>query len=434
MAESLRADICVIGAGSAGLSAWRPARRRWARQGRADRTRPRWGGIASISDASPRSRCWRPPRPPSLSSAWPRVLAWHYEAAEDRLLGRARPCRGSHCRHRTARFPGTLRRTRRNRPAQLTPASSGTRMRSRRTANAGAGPPASWWPPAPSRSFRRLPGLDRGRLSDQRDGLLKLDRAAGPPDRHRRRTDRLRAEPSLSAPGQPTSAWSRWPRNACRTTIPELSRTGPYCGCAREGIRLLERTPVPSPCGPRRRRGLRWTLRPPRTAQRLLIAGSALLLAVGRRPAVEGLGAGGGRHRLRPASGITVDRRLRRTSNRRVFAAGDVAGGFQFTHVAGLPRGRGAEEARSSGCQRRWMTPGSAVGHLHRPGAGPRRTGPRRRRAKARHGDDPGPALAIRRERPGALRNAEEDGLVKVGDDARVDASSGREHRRTACR
>src|SRR6202035_4351809 len=36
--------------------------------------------------------------------------------------------------------------------------------------------------------------------------------------------------------------------------------------------------------------------------------------------------------------GITVDARLR-TTNRRVFAIGDVAGGPQFTHVAGYHAG-----------------------------------------------------------------------------------------------
>lgn len=60
--------------------------------------------------------------------------------------------------------------------------------------------------------------------------------------------------------------------------------------------------------------------------------GTHLLLAAGRAPDIATLGleaagiAGGAR-------GIAVDRRLR-TSNRRVFAIGDVAGGPQFTHVA----------------------------------------------------------------------------------------------------
>jgi len=61
------------------------------------------------------------------------------------------------------------------------------------------------------------------------------------------------------------------------------------------------------------------------------IDGSHLLVAAGRRARVEGLGldAAGIAHR---PDGITVDSRLR-TSNRRVYAIGDVTGGLQFTHV-----------------------------------------------------------------------------------------------------
>ena len=67
------------------------------------------------------------------------------------------------------------------------------------------------------------------------------------------------------------------------------------------------------------------------------IEGTHLLVAAGRRANVEGLGleAGGIRY---SSQGIEVDARLR-TSNRRVFAIGDVAGGYQFTHVAGYHAG-----------------------------------------------------------------------------------------------
>lgn len=63
------------------------------------------------------------------------------------------------------------------------------------------------------------------------------------------------------------------------------------------------------------------------------IEGSHLLLAAGRQPTVEGLGleAAGIDYDRR---GIKTDARLR-TSNKRVYAAGDVAGGPQFTHMAG---------------------------------------------------------------------------------------------------
>ncbi len=62
------------------------------------------------------------------------------------------------------------------------------------------------------------------------------------------------------------------------------------------------------------------------------IAGSHLLVAAGRRPAIEALDLAAAGIAA-TAAGIVVDRRLR-TTNRRAFAIGDVAGGPQFTHVA----------------------------------------------------------------------------------------------------
>ncbi len=63
------------------------------------------------------------------------------------------------------------------------------------------------------------------------------------------------------------------------------------------------------------------------------VEASHLLIAVGRVANVAGLAldAAGIAH---GREGIVVDRRLR-TTNRKVFAVGDVAGGPQFTHVAG---------------------------------------------------------------------------------------------------
>ena len=69
-----------------------------------------------------------------------------------------------------------------------------------------------------------------------------------------------------------------------------------------------------------------------RLADGARIAGSHLLVAAGRRPNIEALDlpAAG---IAATAKGITVDARLR-TTNRRAFAVGDVAGGPQFTHIA----------------------------------------------------------------------------------------------------
>ncbi|MBF0285314.1 MAG: FAD-dependent oxidoreductase [Magnetococcales bacterium] len=67
------------------------------------------------------------------------------------------------------------------------------------------------------------------------------------------------------------------------------------------------------------------------------VDGSHLLIAAGRKPNVEGLGLEAAGIHFTPA-GIKVDDRLR-TTNRRVFAIGDVTGGFQFTHAAGYHAG-----------------------------------------------------------------------------------------------
>lgn len=67
------------------------------------------------------------------------------------------------------------------------------------------------------------------------------------------------------------------------------------------------------------------------------IAGSHLLVAAGRQPNVAGLDLEKAGIEYGPR-GIKVDARLR-TTNRRVYAIGDVAGGPQFTHVAGYHAG-----------------------------------------------------------------------------------------------
>lgn len=63
------------------------------------------------------------------------------------------------------------------------------------------------------------------------------------------------------------------------------------------------------------------------------ITGSHLLVAVGRTAHFDGLDLDKA-HVQSGAHGIRVDARLR-TSNRRIYAIGDVVGGPQFTHVAG---------------------------------------------------------------------------------------------------
>ena len=100
-----------------------------------------------------------------------------------------------------------------------------------------------------------------------------------------------------------------------------------------EGVRLHEGARA----GAVRRDGAGLVLEIERDDGRETLAGDALLLAVGRRPVVDGLDLEAAGIEV-DRKGIKVDRRLRST-NRRVFAAGDVAGGHQFTHVAGYHAG-----------------------------------------------------------------------------------------------
>ena len=67
------------------------------------------------------------------------------------------------------------------------------------------------------------------------------------------------------------------------------------------------------------------------------VVASHILVAAGRRPNIEGLGLEVAGIETGP-KGVKVDSRLR-TTNRRVFALGDVAGGPQFTHIAGYHGG-----------------------------------------------------------------------------------------------
>lgn len=73
------------------------------------------------------------------------------------------------------------------------------------------------------------------------------------------------------------------------------------------------------------------------TADGTTVSGSHLLLAAGRAPDLDGLGleAAGVVH---DHGGIRTDRRLR-TSNRRIYAVGDVTGHAQLTHMAGYHAG-----------------------------------------------------------------------------------------------
>jgi pyruvate/2-oxoglutarate dehydrogenase complex dihydrolipoamide dehydrogenase (E3) component len=96
----------------------------------------------------------------------------------------------------------------------------------------------------------------------------------------------------------------------------------------REGVRVLNGVKLK---GARREGELRM-LEVEKEGRALTLEGDAILLAAGRTPNVDGLGleAAGVEYTRK---GITVDDQLR-TSSKRIWAVGDVATPYQFTHVA----------------------------------------------------------------------------------------------------
>jgi pyruvate/2-oxoglutarate dehydrogenase complex dihydrolipoamide dehydrogenase (E3) component len=130
-------------------------------------------------------------------------------------------------------------------------------------------------------------------------------------------------------------------RLGCNVTVVEGARAfgkdDPDCAAVvlarvrAEGVAVLEGTAVAGLAG--REGAVTVTL-----ADGRVIAGSHILMAVGRVVALDKLNletAGVAYTR----KGVTVGPNLRSTTNRRVYAAGDAAGGLQFTHVAGYHAG-----------------------------------------------------------------------------------------------
>lgn len=128
-------------------------------------------------------------------------------------------------------------------------------------------------------------------------------------------------------------------RLGCRVTVIEaqraLGREDPELAAVllerlrAEGIEILEDSPAERVSGTAGQITVQ-------TADRA-ITGTDLLVAAGRVPTVEGLSLDAAGVAFDRA-GVTVDAGLR-TSNRRVYAIGDVAGQQQFTHVAGYHAG-----------------------------------------------------------------------------------------------
>ncbi|MEZ5871543.1 MAG: FAD-dependent oxidoreductase [Nitratireductor sp.] len=101
-----------------------------------------------------------------------------------------------------------------------------------------------------------------------------------------------------------------------------------------EGLTILEQTSV-SAVEKRGKTGVRILAKG--ANGEVTVDGSHILIATGRAPNVSGLGLEEAGIRY-SRKGIEVDQGLR-TTNRKVYAIGDVAGSLQFTHVAGYHAG-----------------------------------------------------------------------------------------------
>lgn len=178
-----------------------------------------------------------------------------------------------------------------------------------------------------------------------------------------------------------------------------------------EGVELRERTSVQGVA--RHANGVAVTISRAGGPQETL-TGAHVLVAAGRRPNVLGLDLEAAGVAYGP-KGIAVDRRLR-TSNKRIFAIGDVIGGPQFTHMAGHHAGivirnalfRLPARVRTQGIP--WVTYSDP--ELAQVGLG-------EAAARERHGSGVRATLSAFAENDRAQAEGASDGFVKVVTDRR---------------
>jgi pyruvate/2-oxoglutarate dehydrogenase complex dihydrolipoamide dehydrogenase (E3) component len=170
------------------------------------------------------------------------------------------------------------------------------------------------------------PGARRGALPDQRDDLRPA-RPPVAPHRHRRRAHR--DGDGAGAPAARLRGDGDRGREGAGPDDPEAAAVV-IEALRDEGIRILEEAQAAQVST-----GGRGAIRV-ETADGQVVEGSHLLVAVGRKANVEGLDL--------EKAGIAYDRAVKvgadlRTTNRRVYAVGDVAGGPPVHPCGGLSRG-----------------------------------------------------------------------------------------------
>jgi pyruvate/2-oxoglutarate dehydrogenase complex dihydrolipoamide dehydrogenase (E3) component len=148
------------------------------------------------------------------------------------------------------------------------------------------------------------------------------------------------------------------------------------------------------------------------------LAAEEILVATGRSPNVDGLGLEAAGVAYDARQGIAVDATLR-TSNPRIYAAGDVIGGYRFTHAAALEARAAVRNALYPGCSKLdervmpWTTfTEPAVAHV----------GLTEAQARERHGDAVHAYTQPFRAVDRAATDGDTDGFVKLvsGRDGRL--------------
>ncbi|RVV97094.1 dihydrolipoamide dehydrogenase [Mesobaculum littorinae] len=137
--------------------------------------------------------------------------------------------------------------------------------------------------------------------------------------------------------------------------------------------------------------------------------GSHLLVAVGRRINLDRLNLDAAN--VAHDRGITVDDRLRSTTNSRVYAVGDAAGGMQFTHLAGY---HGGQVVRSIMFGLRATAETRHIPRVTYTAPELAQIGPTEAEARQVHGDKLEVVRAAFDENDRAIAAGETEGFVKV--------------------
>ncbi|MFQ5567998.1 MAG: dihydrolipoyl dehydrogenase family protein, partial [Paracoccaceae bacterium] len=318
MAERITADLCIIGAGSGGLSVAAGAAQLGARvvlieAGRMGGDCLNYGCVPSkaLIAAARSAQGHRSSAPLGIAAHEPEV---DYTAVMDHVR---RTITAIAPHDSVERFEGLGVRViqahgRFTGPAEVT--AGGHVIAARRFVVATGSSPAV--PPIPG--LDTVPYLTNETLWDNRERPETLIVIGGGPigielaQAHRRLGSRVIVLEALTALGREDSEIAKVALDRLRA----------------EGVEIRDGVRVAAVAG-----AIEVTLEGGET-----VAGSHLLVATGRRANIEGIGLEAAGVEFGPA-GVTVGPDLRSVSNRRVYAIGDVAGGLQFTHVANYHAG-----------------------------------------------------------------------------------------------